>query len=82
LAPVYSFDQYMKQAPEDRSKWKIVPTEPRPFPEKLRDGLALKQEKESQVPLPVGLLGMGVMLTVVGVGKKVRKTRKHKRKKN
>lgn len=81
-APVYSFDQYMKQAPEDRSKWQIVPTEPRPFPEKLRDGLALKQENESQVPLPVGLLGMGVMLTVVGVGKKVTKTRKHKRRKN
>lgn len=82
LAPVYSFDQYMKQAPEDRSQWKIVPTEPRPFPAQLREGLALRQETANPVPLPVGLLGMGLMLTIVGVGKKVTKTRKHKHGKN
>lgn len=81
LAPVYSFDQYMQQAPADRSQWKIVPTEPRPFPAQLRDGLALQQEETSTVPLPVGLLGMGLMLTMVGVGKKVGKTRKDKREK-
>ncbi len=82
LAPVYSFDQYMKQAPADRSQWKIVPTEPRPFPAQLREGLALRQESANPVPLPVGLLGMGLMLTIVGVGKKVTKMRKHKHRKN
>lgn len=76
LAPVYSFDQYMTQAPADRSQWKIVPTEPRPFPEKLRDGLALKQEKSSPVPLPVGLLGTGLVLAMAGAGRKVVKRRK------
>jgi len=27
----------MKRAPEDRSKWKIVPVAPRPFPAEMRD---------------------------------------------
>lgn len=75
-APVYSFDQYMSQAPEDRSQWKIVPTDPRPFPQALREGLALNQEKPFPVPLPVGLLGAGLMLTLVGVGRKVKKSRR------
>lgn len=77
LAPVYSFDQYMAQAPEDRSQWKIVPTEPRPFPKNLRDGLALAQEKPVAVPLPIAGLGLGVCLTLVGI-----RRRKVKRKKS
>jgi len=32
LAPVDGFDQYMQQAPADRSEWKVVPTTPNPFP--------------------------------------------------
>jgi hypothetical protein len=76
LAPVYSFDQYMTQAPEDRSHWKIVPTEPRPFPERLRDGLALAQEKPAAIPLPIAGLGLGMCLTLVGI-----RHRKAKRKK-
>ena len=36
-APVASMDEYMKRAPEDRSKWKIVPVAPRPFPAEMRD---------------------------------------------
>ena len=36
-APVASMDEYMKRAPADRSKWKIVPVAPRPFPAELRD---------------------------------------------
>jgi hypothetical protein len=77
LAPVYSFDQYMSQAPEDRGQWKIVPTEPRPFPENLRDGLALAQEKPAAVPLPIAGLGLGMCLTLVGI-----RRRKAKRKKS
>lgn len=56
LAPVYSFDQYMKQAPADRSQWKIVPTTPNPLPENLKDGLALNLERPSLVPWPVAML--------------------------
>ena len=80
VAPVYSFDQYMKQAPADRSQWKIVPVEPRPFPHELRDGLALQEEKPFPVPLSVGLLGMGLMLSVVHVRNRVSRRRNHKSK--
>lgn len=40
LAPVYSFDEYMRQAPADRSQWQVIPVPPRPFPEELRDSAA------------------------------------------
>ena len=81
LAPVYSFDEYMKQAPADRSTWKIVPTEPRPFPDAMRDGLALQQEKTPPVPLPVGGLGVGLMAAAVGVKRHLSKRKKKLRKK-
>ncbi len=62
LAPVYSFDQYMKQAPADHDQWKIVPVEPRPFPATLRDGLALKQDKPFPVPWPVVVATLSILL--------------------
>lgn len=79
LAPVYSFDEYMKQAPADRSQWKIVPTEPRPFPDDLRDGLALQQEQPPLVPLPVGGFGLGMVVAMVGVKKHLGQRRKKQR---
>ncbi|MEQ1775495.1 MAG: hypothetical protein ABL891_17100, partial [Burkholderiales bacterium] len=33
--PVASIDEYMKRVPEDKSQWKIVPVDPRPFPPEL-----------------------------------------------
>lgn len=36
-APVASMDEYMERAPQDHSKWKIVPVAPRPFPAEMRD---------------------------------------------
>ena len=51
-APVYSFNQFMSQAPADRSQWKMVPTTPNPLPSELKDGLALKLKKPSLVPWP------------------------------
>ncbi|MDD5330256.1 MAG: hypothetical protein PHX38_09645 [Sulfuricella sp.] len=80
LAPVYSFDQFMKEAPADRSQWKIVPAAPRPFPTSLQDGLALAREKPAPVPLSVAGLGLGLGLTLVGVGRKVTRRKKHARK--
>jgi hypothetical protein len=38
--PIVSFDEYRNRVPADRSKWKIVPVEARPFPEKLKEPLA------------------------------------------
>ena len=67
LAPVYSFDQYLSQAPADRSQWQIVPTEPRPFPDSLRESEALEDKRHFPVPGPVmlvlaGLLGVAALL--------------------
>ena len=55
-APVYGFDEYMAQAPADRSQWKTVPTTPNPLPEKLKNGLALKVGKPSLVPWPAAIV--------------------------
>ena len=44
MAPVFSIDQYLEQAPADRSQWKVVPTTPNPLPDKLKDGLALQSQ--------------------------------------
>ena len=40
--PIASFDEYRNRVPADRSKWKIVPVDPRPFPEDLREPLPLE----------------------------------------
>jgi hypothetical protein len=60
-APVYSFDQFMTQAPADRSQWKVVPTTPNPMPENLKNGLALKLEKPSLVPWPAALVLLALL---------------------
>lgn len=39
--PVASIDEYMKRVPDDRSKWQIVPVDPRPFPREFDDAEAL-----------------------------------------
>ena len=62
LAPVYSFDQYMQQAPADHNQWKIVPTTPNPLPEALKDGPALTLKTPCLMPLPVGF----VLLLMIG----------------
>ncbi|NOT12568.1 MAG: hypothetical protein HOP23_12160 [Methylococcaceae bacterium] len=64
-APVYSFAEYMKQAPTDHNQWKIIPVEPRPFPNKMRDGLALQQSKPFPVLLPIELLGLVLVLILL-----------------
>lgn len=70
LAPVYSFAQYLQQAPADRSQWKIIPVTPNPLPAHLKDGLALKPEKPALVPVPamlflIGAMGMAGFLSCV-----------------
>lgn len=63
LAPVYSFDQYLKQAPADRSQWKIIPVTPNPLPENLKDGLARKLQSPVLIPLPAILF----LISVIGL---------------
>lgn len=46
-APAYSIDEFMARAPADRSKWQVVPTQPRPFPEELMDGEARRNMRSS-----------------------------------
>jgi len=36
-APVASLDEYLSRVPEDKSRWKIIPVGPRPFPEEMKD---------------------------------------------
>jgi hypothetical protein len=73
--PVFSFDEFMKRAPADRSKWKIVPVGPRPFPAELRDSTVAAASTPGPVPLPIA----GIMFGgVIGMGALVRR-RKQKR---
>lgn len=62
LALVYSFKQYMEQAPADRKQWKTLPVTPNPLPIALKDGLALKLEKPSLVPWPAVMVLCGLIL--------------------
>ena len=64
LAPVYSFAQYLQQAPADRSQWQIIPVTPNPLPQNLKDGLALKSKSPALLPLPAVLLL--IILAVLG----------------
>jgi hypothetical protein len=68
LSPVASFSEYMKQAPEDRATWKIVPGLPRPFPDSLREHPA-KVETEFPVPFPVALAIVGLLGIIAAIGK-------------
>ena len=82
LAPVYSFEQYMQEAPADKSQWKIVPTKPRQLPKELLSGTALKQQIENKpylVPWPVGLV---MLLVLMAFGVIVREIIRRKQRKN
>ena len=64
LAPVYSFAQYLQQAPADRSQWQIIPVTPNPLPQNLKDGLARQPKAPALLPLPAALLL--IILAVLG----------------
>lgn len=59
-APVYSFAQYLQQAPADRREWKIIPVTPNPLPAHLREGLARKPDSPSVLPAPAVLFLLAV----------------------
>ena len=72
--PVASIDEYMQRAPSDRTQWKIVPVDPRPFPAEFVDG-DTEPEKQHNGALPVtaGLLLAGVVAVRALKRRRVRK---------
>lgn len=64
-APVASIDEYMSRVPEDKSKWKIVPVPPRPFPAELKDPDA---PAEQELPSSMALYAYGGFFGISAVG--------------
>ena len=64
-APVASLDEFMARTPEDRSQWKIVPNDPRPFPAELKDPAAPAEEAP---PSQFALVGYGGFFAFLGIG--------------
>jgi hypothetical protein len=61
--PVGSFAEYQKRVPADTAKWKIVPVDPRPFPNALRGGAPLPRHRSQATPV-LAVTG----LTLIGGG--------------
>ena len=85
MAPAYSFDQFMKEAPADRNKWKTVPTTPNTLPVTLDNQssqMRRAKDKPSIVPLPVALILLILMVAIVLLWRKVNSKLKNKTLKN
>ena len=65
LAPVASLDEYMARVPEDKAQWKIIPTDPRPFPADLKDPHA---PPDDALPSSYALAGYGGFFAFLGLG--------------
>lgn len=70
--PVFSFDEFMQRTPPDRADWKIVPVDPRPFPDELRDPAVTPIASPSLVPWPVA----AIVAAVIGVAGWMRRRRR------
>lgn len=72
--PVASIEEYMKRVPEDHSKWKIVPVDPRPFPAEFNDAEALRAGMGAA---PLGVMALialsGCALVVVLARRRARR---------
>jgi 3-oxoacyl-(acyl-carrier-protein) synthase III len=65
FAPAYSIEQFMKEAPADRTKWKTVPTTPNPLPAEL-DNQSSQNSRAKDVPSLVPLPVAVVVLLLLG----------------
>src|SRR5690606_35795092 len=72
-APVYSFDEYLQQAPADRSQWQVIPVPPRPFPEELHGRTVEAAAEPALVPTPVAAAGAGLLGLIAGVYRYIRR---------
>lgn len=65
LAPVASLDEFMARTPADRSQWKVVPTDPRLFPQEMKDPAAPAEEA---LPSSYAVAGYGGFFAALGLG--------------
>src|SRR5262249_30788973 len=72
--PIASVDEFMARVPADRSQWKIIPTQPRPFPAHLQDRATVRRKKLRMGALLLAGLGLVTGL-VVGIGIRRRRVR-------
>ncbi|MBH0189491.1 MAG: hypothetical protein HP493_11840, partial [Nitrospira sp.] len=56
---VASLDEYQHRVPSDRTKWKTIPTAPRPFPSDLQ--IAPVQAELLPIPIPILVFVLGVV---------------------
>ena len=69
--PVASIDEYMKRVPEDKSQWKIVPVDARPFPPELIEADTLTdREVPPWAPAAGGLAVVAGVLSIRSVRKR------------
>jgi hypothetical protein len=62
--PIGSFDEYRKRVPADRSQWKIVPVDARPFPDHLREPLPAESRASAWEFWTLS----SIVLAILGVG--------------
>lgn len=74
--PVAAFDEYMQRVPADKSQWKIVPVDARPFPPELIEPDTLKA---AHMPpeRPAVIVGAGLLL-VGGLSVRVLRRRRQR----
>lgn len=79
LAPVYSFAQYLQQAPADRSQWKVIPVTPNRLPASLKEGLARQPQAVSLIPFPAIVCLLSVIGVLVLLGMQMVRWLKHRK---
>ncbi len=73
--PISSIDEYQKRVPEDKSQWKIIPVEPRPFPQEFANVASPQTGNRGRnFLLGAGLVAGGAVGIMAGVRR--RKDRK------
>jgi len=63
--PVASYDEYMARVPADKSKWKIVPVDARPFPPELIEPDTLREWQTP--PWAPALGGLALVASVLSI---------------
>ena len=76
-APVASMDEYMKRAPQDHSKWKIVPVAPRPFPAEMRDPASAGDPPRASL-YALGAYALALLIAAAWTGRWASQRRAHR----